>query len=115
MPDEPAFPQVESESDSFHGGYEDSTSCVSKVYSTGGLSKRELLAAMAMQGMLANPKLQDEFWKNYESESQAIGPAEAAQAIELRIGYRAARVADATLLAVAALAKRPNTEETEGL
>lgn len=51
---EPAFPSIESDPDYLRGhDAEASTTVVARVYSTGGLSKREYFAAMAMQGLLA--------------------------------------------------------------
>jgi hypothetical protein len=47
MSDESAFPRVKS--DRFDGA-----ECVSDVWSEGGLSKRELFAAMAMQGFISS-------------------------------------------------------------
>jgi hypothetical protein len=47
MSDDNAFPRVTS--DRFDGA-----DCVSGVWSEGGLTKRELFAAMAMQGLLSN-------------------------------------------------------------
>lgn len=50
--DESAFPRVESESDVLYGeGQDRPTTVVSSVSSAGGLTKRELFAAMAMQGL----------------------------------------------------------------
>jgi len=48
---EPAFPAVNAVVDLFNGSY--------AVDSQAGLTKRELFAAMAMQGMMANPDWTD--------------------------------------------------------
>jgi hypothetical protein len=51
---DPAFPVVKSKSDTILGFESDTMSeVVSTVYSEGGLTKRELFAAMAMQGHLS--------------------------------------------------------------
>lgn len=47
---EPAFPEVDSNCEAADGG-------VSSVYSTGGLTKREYFASMAMQGMITALRL----------------------------------------------------------
>lgn len=55
MKDEPAFPMVGSKPDRFYThDSREFTTVVAEVFSTGGLSKRELFAAMAMQGFCAN-------------------------------------------------------------
>lgn len=56
MKDEPAFPEVKSEQDRF-AIYDSSdynyTHVVAKVWSEGGLTKREYFAGLAMQGLAA--------------------------------------------------------------
>lgn len=45
MKNEPAFPQINTQRNSFEGG-------VQELSALGGLTKRELFAAIAMQGMV---------------------------------------------------------------
>lgn len=61
------------------------------------MTTRERFAAMAMQAIVSNPKLHDDFWEDYESYAKSIGAQEAANAIEGRIAYRAYRIADAMM------------------
>jgi hypothetical protein len=55
MRDEPAFPKIKSD----NGEYANNS--VMSVWSEGGLTKRELFAAMALQGMLSDSNLTDTF------------------------------------------------------
>lgn len=57
------------------------------------LTKGELAALMIAQGIMSNPDLHAEFWKNYDSDAQKIGAKTAAENVEKSIAYRAARVA----------------------
>lgn len=74
-----AFPQIESKSDSPAGYY------VTEVFSAGGLTRRELFAAMAMQGLLASPH-----------PIPAIG-GDKSDPMELRLGRMACLMADSLI------------------
>lgn len=68
MKNEPAFPTVESD-------WSETNDCLNAVYSRGGLTKRELFAAMAMQGLLSavysSKDMLNEFTKREYSNSTA--------------------------------------------
>lgn len=73
-----AFPQVTSDYDLVYGhNANDGTKVVCEVSSTGGLSKRELFAAMAMQGHLSNPEVFKEDWQNATMVNWAVSMADA--------------------------------------
>lgn len=70
---ESIFPKEEYE----HSQYSDGKMWPNGIYKFGGLTKRELFAAMAMQGILANPELVRVYTEEIQIMRSAVNEADA--------------------------------------
>lgn len=62
----------------------------------GGISKRDWFAGLALQGIMANPVLQEQWARDFQKKCDAgVAPSDAAKETEESYALRATRAADA--------------------